>query len=268
MPIEIAGERFLDVHEMADILGVTEREVRKRLRQGEIEGIRTAGSWLIPERAATTHALSPSVPATSDANGAPQASSWGADRRVLIIRTIRDVFDNELLSETTVELPAGDMDEVPQRLDQEIRLALVDRGRSFPKYSISDQRIREEMGAGVAGQEIVLVLAAAALSGAAEAIVSDLVQWALSRFSSGGLYAPLEDPVADTSKAVSKDFGAVPPIRTVEMSGSVSGYTCVLEDGQGTRYRVEKSLGPLCRITVTRLGPDLDSRQEPTGPLG
>ena len=51
MPIGTNGEGLLHVHETAELLGRTEHQVRKRLRRGEIKGIRASGGCLVRETA-------------------------------------------------------------------------------------------------------------------------------------------------------------------------------------------------------------------------
>ena len=49
MPVELGGATYLDVHEVAARLGLSERQVRRRLRQGDLQGVKAAAGWLVPE---------------------------------------------------------------------------------------------------------------------------------------------------------------------------------------------------------------------------
>ncbi len=43
--------RIYNVRELSELLGMTERGVRKYLREGKIKGVKAGGHWLVTEEA-------------------------------------------------------------------------------------------------------------------------------------------------------------------------------------------------------------------------
>ena len=176
--------------------------------------------------------------------------NWSYEMQHVIIRVQEEMYDDESVwCVARIDFGGTDADELARLLGEEIRVATP------VGYTIRDERLVENMGAGVSIQHVVLSI----VGGAAEAVVSTLIENLWHKLPrQRGTASARYDPERSTDSArrfVEDQFRPAGELKLVDVSLIQSNGKFTFEDAAATRYVVDIDPSE-SRFLATKIVPD------------